>query len=487
MISKASPYVIVGGGLAGLALASELVKSGRRCLVVEAGGSAPVEDWRDLTWFDAERDKLELDTTHEYNDKLARVKALGGSCEAWEAYTPRWNRSDFKQNSSWGVGRDWPFGFEELETYYLRSERLMGVAGGKLGCRDEERSAPFPLPAFSWTRYEEEIARRSASLGVFWHDYPQARNSRPYGGRGHCNGIGVCNACPIQARWTPRAGLLPQLQASELFELSCDTVCEGFVCSGSGRVDAVVLKRGDSETVRVDCEQVVLAAGAIECSRLLLLSRRNGVGEGAFQNPAIGKGFMDHPILRVCADLSWDPGVSRQTNMLASSHSFRDFEVTSGAWGFMLNLNRRILPRLCLSAHLEMPAVEEHRVELSDKLVDRFGNPVAKLRIGNRYEGYSESEERAYREMERIAREVGGKSVSKVPLQLWACHPMGGCRISKGESEGVVDPNLRVWAMQNMYVLSNGVFPSGAAVNPSLTLMALALRLGDHLKGGAYA
>ncbi len=209
--------LIVGGGIAGLYLARELGRSGRRCVVLEAGSSRAIGDWRDLKWYDEGRDGIEVDTDHPYNEKLSWVKALGGGTEAWEGLPPRWLRRDFCTASRCGYGVDWPIGYDDLEGYYERAERFLGVAGCADNPHDEPRRTPFPLPAFQFDQYEEEIVGRAT--GFRWHHVPQARNSLAYGGRSHCNGVGTCNVCPVQARWTPSATLLPQVRSLRNFVL----------------------------------------------------------------------------------------------------------------------------------------------------------------------------------------------------------------------------------------------------------------------------
>ncbi len=485
MASRKTQYLIVGGGVAGLSLADKLSKGGREAIVLEAGSSRPVGDWRRLDWYEDDRDRLEVVSNYKYNTKLLRVKALGGSVEAWEGYVPRWNKNDFQQNSLFGVGKDWPFGFDELEPYYCEAEKYLGVAGGELNPKDEARSMPYPLPPFEWTDYEREVASRTRGMGLEWHHVPQARNSLPYGRRSSCNGIGECNMCPIQARWTPRATLVPRLLANPRVEIWSESSCCELEVDATGNPCLAVVKRSDGSVLTVEFETLVLAAGAIECARLLLLTRLNLKGrEGFWNNPNIGKGYMDHPVLRVKADVDWNAGRSRQTNILASSHSFRDFDKETGSWGFVLNLNRRILPKAWLAAHFEMPAVTSNSIRLSDEQSDLFGNPIASLRIGTDYDGFSATKARIDTVLGELARSFGGSNLIRDELQLWACHPMGGCPISAREGDGVVDANLKVWGSDNLYILSNGVFATGSSVNPTLTLVSLGFRLAERLLKG---
>ena len=477
--------VIVGGGVAGLTLACSLAEARRECLVLEAGNSSPVGDWRDLKWYDPQRDFLSVESESVYRTDFLRVKALGGSAEAWEGYVPRWNVADFRQHSLFGVGVDWPFGYEDIEPYYREAERLVGAAGNAGNPKDGPRSAPYPLPAFEWSEYEKNVEDRTRDLGVKWHAYPQARNSIPYGRRSHCNGIGSCNYCPIQARWTPRSGLLPAIRSSSYAKVLTDAVCGDLLIGEDGTLRGLQGVMRDGAPFRVLAHRIVLAAGAIDSARILLATRScMGRRDGFWRNELIGAGYMDHPIFRVQAEVGWRVGASRQTNILATSHTYRDYDRQTGAWGFALNLNRRALPQLLLAAHFEMPAIRENRICLDFDRLDFAGRPFPKLHITTNYDGFSATESRIRKTLNEVAMAAGGRNLVQHPLQLWACHPMGGCAISCSPRHGVVDADLNVWGSKNLYVLSNAVFATSAVVNPTLTLISFALRLADHLKKG---
>jgi choline dehydrogenase-like flavoprotein len=473
-------YCVVGGGIAGLFVAHRLAAAGRDVLMVEAGSAKPIGDWRNLDWYEEERDFTECDTDFPYNAQLSWVKGLGGGAEAWEAYTPRWTPYDFETNTRWGVGVDWPFGYEELEGDYAQAERFLGVAGCNDNPQDGYRSSSFPLPPFDFDVYEEQIVSRVAQLR--WHHVPQARNSVAYGGRSYCNGIGVCNACPIQARWTPSATLLPSLLRFPNVRLATDSVVTGIEASSGGLARSVTVRTRQGGEWRARFDKLVLCAGAVETSRLLLLSKSKTFPNGFLNGHGnVGKYFMDHPVLRVSGKVPWSFEDQVQTNILASSHDHREYDRAAGSWGFLVNLNSRRPGRLWIASHLEMPPDDGNRVALSEKL-DRYGRPFAKLTIHFDWHGCNGTLAKVKEVLMETASAAGGSQLAFDPFQLWACHPMGGCRIGSSAETSVVDANLKAWESGNTFILSLGVFPTGAAVNPTLTLLALGFRLTRYLQ-----
>ncbi len=473
-------FCIVGGGVAGLFMALQLGRAGKKCVLLEAGSSKPIGDWRNLTWFDPERDFTECDTDHPYKAEFSWVKALGGGAEAWEAYTPRWVEEDFQLETKYGVGIDWPFEYSEIEHFYGMAEQFLGVAGTPDNPHDAPRSTSFPLPAFEFESYEENIISRARDFA--WHHVPQARNSLAYGGRSHCNAIGTCNSCPVQARWSPSATLVPAIRAMQNVRLLTDSVVLRVEADENNSARVLHLHTKGIGNWMIRPQKLILAAGAVETARLLLLStsQRNSRG---FLNESgrVGKGFMDHPVLRISADIPWKFDRQMQTNILASSHDFRRYDPETGSWGFLVNLNSRRRGKLWIASHMEMPPCSDNQIQLSSEKSDKFGRPVARLQIRSSWQGFQATLDRCRRVLGEVTAQAEGKNAKFDPFQLWACHPMGGCPIGSDENSGVLRPDLRAWESANTYILSLGVFPTGAAVNPTLTLLALAFRLKNQL------
>ena len=472
--------LIIGGGISGLFMASRLGKAGKKCLVLETGSREPIGDWRKLTWFDDQRDQVELHSDYPYKYEYSWVKTLGGSTEAWEGYTPRWTHYDFKTQSEFGVGRDWPIGYSDLEVFYESAESFLGVAGCDDNPFDEPRGRRFPLPPFEFDVYEKGVIDRVPWLE--WHHVPQARNSRAYDGRSHCNVIGTCNSCPIQARYSPRATLVPLVEQLPNVDLKTDSHCTRIHHDEYNRATSADVVTNEHPW-KVSFDQLLLCAGGVENARLLLLSTSDKNPNGfCNQSGWVGRGFMDHPVLRVSADADWKWKGQKQTNILASTHHFRRYNQEERTWGFLVNLNSRRKDRIWIAAHFEMPSLAHNRITLSDTLIDRYGNKCPRIDIQCNYDGFERTIQHCGDQLKRIASSCGGKTIEEDPFQIWACHPMGGTVIGSDPSNSVVNSDLRTWESENTYVLSNSVYCSGSAVNPTLTLLSLGFRLAKHLK-----
>ena len=270
--------LIVGGGISGLYISSRLSDVGISSLVLEAGNCSPIGDWRKLSWYCEARDRVDVKSKFPYNEKYSWVKALGGGTEAWEGYTPRWTAYDFKTKTNFGVGKDWPIKYSDLASYYYKAEQFLGVAGEDDNPHDEIRNEPFPLPAFEFDYYERNIISRVKQLE--WHHVPQARNSIAYRKRSFCTNVGTCNSCPTQARWSPSAVLLPNLAQKRNVDILTESSCLEIISGEDNRaVECMVHTKGIG-IWKARFRNLVLAAGAVETSRLLLTSKsstnRNG-------------------------------------------------------------------------------------------------------------------------------------------------------------------------------------------------------------------
>ena len=136
---------------------------------------------------------------------------------------------------------------------------------------------------------------------------------------------------------------------------------------------------------------------------------------------------------------------------------------------------------LKISLGIEMAPVAENRIRLNEENRDPFGNPGADIQIR-----FSERDQRLWEEGERIVYDIydrlGATNITKLNDSLhWSHHHMGGTRMSAEDTDGVVDPNLRVHGTENLYVASSSVFATSGVANPTLTITALSHRLAGYL------
>lgn len=514
---------IVGAGVAGAMVATKLGRAGIRVLLVEAGPRhdpdkamermerfiAGDDPWRTEN---PGRDRFVSAGPMDYDLNQTRVKAVGGSTMHWAGYTPRFVANDFRMHSAHGIGDDWPISYEDLEPYYSEAEKEMGVAGGDDNPFASARSADFPMPAFPFGYEDRMVADAGEALGIRFHSMPQARNSVPYGNRSQCVTFSACRACPIRARYGGDIHVEIAEATGNVHVLSDATVVRLECGEGGHKVRRAVFATAPDEFHAVEARAFVIAAHGVESARLLLLSADSSHQDGlANSSGLVGRYFMEHRSQHreVHMDQPIYPG--RKGFQTILSQQFHDTDKRGEESGITISCDtshtqyRRIVGRLAresgnwgerfakeveeqmahhmdvilLRTHVEPLASVDNRVELDPDIRDTFGNPVPRL-----YYAISDYEQTGYpkgRDMiNALADQLG--AVSREPVRFhFGSHHSGTCRMGQDPRYSVVDADLKAHDVDNLFVVGSSNFVSLSLVNPTLTISALALRLGDHL------
>jgi glucose dehydrogenase len=513
--SDGARVCIVGAGAAGAVMAAELARQGIGVLVLESGpwhdvGQRPAYARRvarrENPWRTANA-ALDLYTNGgsvPYRLDLNRARGVGGSTLHWEGYTLRFRPDDFRLATHHGLGEDWPVGYEELEPYYVRAEAALGVAGLPDDPWAGPRSAGYPLPPFPFSYSDQIFAGACREVGVSFQRLPQARNSLPYGGRAQCRACATCMACPIGAKasvdlthLTPRPARVTVMPG---------TVVRRLEVGRSGRVESLLCADGDHQPRRVSAEVVVLAAGAVENARLLLLSTAPTFPRGlANGSGRVGRYFMSHPTLDVLGRLAervYPYRIGFSTAMSSQFAAPRDrrehgafaleflnnagsspahIAVSSGVWGAELRAQvaREFGRWLGIRIYAEPLPEPTRLVALDQTVTDPFGDPVPHLVYS--IEPYEQEALRRGREVaERILRAAGASEI-RVGRPWPSGHQIGTHRMGREPMTSVVDPNLRAHGVPNLYVVGSGCFVTASASPPTLTIVALAIRAAEHI------
>lgn len=525
-----STVAIIGSGIAGTAIAQHLVGLGHDVAMFEIGPECPyphVEQFeheilnlQPLKSLYVPRDLRGLDVSGDYRDSRTlpyeQMMLVGGMATRWSAWTPRFLPRNFRTRSDGGYGVDWPITYEELEPFYCRAERLIGVSGS-----DEDnplappRSAPYPLPPFELSYHDRLLAERLRGVGIHMHTVPQARVSRGYDGRAGCANIGTCQCCPIGARYSPNHHL-QRLMGSGRFTLHPNTAVRRIVADETGRVTSLVYHPGNAKTaVEHHAKTVVLAAGALESARLLLLSRSStspdGLGNrsghvgrnlmfgisynGLLEfgepnlNARIGPRTAQSYVLRETRGnhgaffkidfatnprLRWGPlgrggGDPRAEGPLVSLDARNGKEVLEAVDG-----DRRLRT---LAIHCETTASPQKYLALSDRR-DRFGDPFA--RVHHERDAFDQDSHAVVKTLFGDILHATKPKTGQLGSRFNSGHHhLGTCRMSLNPKDGVVDPFGQVHGSANLYVAGGCIFCSTSAANPTLTIVALALRTAD--------
>ncbi|MWG35729.1 GMC oxidoreductase [Halomarina oriensis] len=531
---------IVGTGPAGALVGCRLAEAGHDVVLLEAGPRFDGEDedrvrrmeefvrtgdWRGVWEMGGERDAYTSEGRH-YPLNHARVKGVGGSSLHWHGMVMRFHESDFERRTRDGVGVDWPIGYDDLRPYYAAAERELGVAGADDDPHGPPREEPYPMPAFPPSYSDSLFASACERLGVDMHSAGNARNSEGYDDAPACVGYGTCKpVCPSRAKYTAERHVA-RAEAAGATVVANAPVQRLATDANGERVVRVVYTddgpSGDGEERTVEAEQFVLAAGGVETPRLLLLSADERTPDGlANSSGAVGRYFMDHLYAGTGGVLD-DPTRQKHVGFNTSEcHQFYD-DPTAGAsgtdgsvpatdadcgpiklefvnyagpaptdvaldserWGdeLLTAVRERYGQFVEVGALVGQLPRAENRVELDPDRTDDHGNPVPRV-VWDVDDRTRRTVARANEIQEAILDELGAERRWQVGPEDTgpAFHHMGTTRMGTDPETSVVDPNLRTHDHPNCSVVSSSVFPTGGAMNPTLTIAALALRAADRL------
>jgi glucose dehydrogenase len=513
---------IVGCGPAGAVLGAALVRGGMRVLVLESGPRHPFSErpkyqrnfLRGLDPWQGLPESLDIASSRGpvyYSLQGRRVRAVGGTSLHWGAETPRFHGSDFQLRSLHGVGDDWPIDYAELEPYYVRAERELGVSGGEDPFASP-RSAPYPMPAHPYNYLDQTILRSAAKLGLRFSPMPQARSSQPYQGRSQCQACGTCHVCPIGAKASVDLTHVPVIDRSEHGLVVENVTVLRLETDAADRVRRAIYAGLDRVEGSVEASIFVIGAGGIETPRLLLLSTSRGFPAGlANRSDLVGKRFMEHVTCGSDARVEQRAYVERISFTTAACNQFWDTPARAARSGFSIQIppqlgqapvqmaergelwgdelsqyiQREFGHTIRLESPVEILPSDRNQVDLDPDLRDYFGNPAPRVYLS--FGSYEESAMQAAWEMHaRLFDAHGVTEVVRSPDLGFYGHHCGTCRMGMDASTSVVDRDLRCHDVSNLYLIGSAVFVTIGLANPTLTIAALALRLADHLLANSH-
>lgn len=514
--------VVVGCGAGGGVLAKEVGEAGLQVVVLEAGPRlTPSVDFRtDGRDFelaapavlapDPVRDRYTWHGRERFD--YTRVKGVGGSTLAYLAVVPRLHESDFRTRSEDGVGEDWPIGYADLEPYYTEVEYELGVSGpdgADASPFEPPRAAPYPTPPHELNLASLAIKRGADRLGLHLARDPLAIPTKPWRGRPACLRAGACNlGCAAEAKSSIDVTYVPQAERTGRVEIRPRAMAREIVVDGEGRARGVIYldAKGDEHEVRA--RAVVVAGNAVETPRLLLLSRSARFPTGlANSSGLVGRHFMEH--LAVAAWGRFPERVDPWRGV-QSGGSMQDFYATDPrnafARGFAIEVNCSQQWPLAAARRVGGWGVEHRqrmketfghviglatvgeqlpdprsRVTLDPRVRDGFG--LAVPRLHNRLCANDRAMLAAMRRRLREILDAAGAVEVWEPEYLpgWSAHYLGTCRMGRDPRTSVVDAWGRSHDVSNLFVADGSVFVTGGAVNPALTIMALAMRTAGHI------
>jgi choline dehydrogenase-like flavoprotein len=492
--------VVVGSGVSGLLSSWRPLQRGLRVAMLERGAlKTHAEQLADGRWEaavpGAEPNNETAPGTRPY--PWSYVYGVGGSTLHWDGAAPRFAAADFKMHSSFGVMEDWPLSLAELEPFYARAEAALGVAGApSAGPAPAELEIPGAraLPPHPLSPIDEAVAPHLRPFAPL----PQARPSRPIQGRPACCGSATCELCPVDARFSPLNGLSAVLEHPGL-DLHQQTVAARLRLGPDGEVEGVeTIAPGGGRTL-VRGKRYVLAANGIENPALLLRSGLDG--------PAVGRYLFDHghTTVKVTVREELEPGIGDSLST-GLAETFREGGFRSERSAAILSpynpgtpvsqlLREGVVAREDGKAVRSAALSRWRRTIPFDMLTEDVPQAGSRVTLSPNRDSFGLPLNRtAYLpstdyEVDGIGAAVAGLREHLAPLGVESVevgpgpaggHLMGTCRMGPAE-RGVVDGEMRHLEIENLFVAGSSAFPTYAPVHPTLTIAALALRLGELL------
>jgi len=517
-MANAYDVIVIGSGAGGGTLVHNLAPTGKRILLLERGDYVrrERENWDSRSvnvegryqtkevWKDSRGGDLHPHTNY----------AVGGNTKFYGAALFRLRKEDFGElRHHGGISPAWPITYDELEPYYTRAERMYHVHGNRgEDPTDPHASEPYPHPAVSHEPRLQQLAEDFERVGVRTFHTPlgiQIDEKNP--NRSQCIRCGTCDGFPCLVRAKSDAQVLAVDPALEFPNVSLLTnaFVERLETVPSGRAVSKVIVRRNGKREEYSAGIVVVAAGAINSAALLLRSANErhpqGLGNGS---GVVGRHYMGH-VNSVLMAVSKCPNPTIFQKTLSVNDFYfgmPEFPYPMGhisfvgkldgvalsagapaiAPGFTLDLMaRHSLDFWLTSEDLPDP---ENRVTL-----DGQGNIVLSYRPNNE-EGHTRLIAKLKQLMnEQRACPIHGRQChqglfsrnlyvkERIPL-AGVAHQNGTIRFGADPKSSALDRNCKAHELDNLYVVDASFFPSSGAVNPALTIMANALRVGDHLR-----
>lgn len=490
--------VIVGSGAGGGTLARALAGSGLRILILERGGYLPQEpeNWSARAVFRDERYRTKDVWRNARTGKAIRpyeYHFVGGKTKLYGSALLRFREKDFQayETPDGGHSPSWPIRYQDLEPWYSKAEELYSVHGDPAQDPSHPpRSAPLPYGPVPWDEYMQNLAGRLSSAGATPSPIPLGLDLKRPGGA--CIFCSTCDGYPCQLLAKSDAdvvGVRPALQDPGISLWTRARVIR--LVSQSGGPDRVDHLEVDHDGIRkrIHAKGFVLAAGAVASAALLLRSdskdHPRGLGNSSDQ---VGRNLMFHNHSGVVALHPFRTNTTRFQKSIA----LMDYYLGDEAWPYPMGMVQFLgaFPLEHQGLGRLGRYITNHSVQttcLSEDLPDP-NNRVTVAQDGVIELAYTHNNEASHRELVKRAKRVfsrAGFSVvlsKRIPMPEHAGgHVCGTLRMGGSGVDSVLDSNCRSHDIQNLWVVDSSFLPSSGAVNPSLTIMAQALRVAPQI------
>jgi choline dehydrogenase-like flavoprotein len=490
--------VIIGSGAGGGTMAHALSPSGRRILILERGGVVPREEenwspeavWKDLRyrtterWLDRRGDTF-LPYTHY---------GVGGNTKFWGSVLYRLRREDFQATEhADGVSPAWPIDYDTLEPYYDRAERLYHVHGQEGVDPTEPARGPYPYAAVPHAPRMAAIVESLRRQGL--HPSPLPLGLIRPGEENGCRLCNTCNSFPCRIEMKSDAevcGVQPAIRHPNV-EMWTNAYARRLIASPAGdRVVAVEVQH-DGGVRRVEASQFVVSCGAVNSAALLLRSASDRHPDGlANSSGLVGRRYMAH----LATMMQGFHPLRKNDIVFQKTVAINDFYLRGPDTKYPLGqiqsqgrthgvMAQTIVPWVPLGAYewwvsrgVDWLAMSEDLPRVENRVTS---DAQGRIRLHYRPNNLA-AHKRLVKETTRILHRLGFWKVMKHSHHSKnTTHQCGTLVFGRDSRSSVLDQWCRTHDVENVFVVDASFFPSSAAVNPGLTIVAQALRVADHI------
>ncbi len=522
-------FVVIGSGAAGGVVAKELAEAGFEVVVLEQGPYLKEKDFTHDEVHYVRHQGLTNDpkvqpVLFRRSEKeeaqpwkaIAYGRQVGGGTVHFAANYWRFHESDFHERSVFGdvpgsSFADWPLTYGDLEPFYAKAERDIGVSG-LAGANPFEapRSGPYPLPPMPVKSSGVLFDRGAKKLGLHPFPAPVAILSQPYQGRGACTHCGWCQwfGCEMRAKSSTLVTVIPQAAKTGRCQVRANAYVRRIQTGKDGRVTGVVYFDSKRKEVFLKAKGVVLCANGVESPKLLLLSKSNRFPNGlANSSGLVGRNLMwdnSHGVQALFEHPLHDYKSIRVTRVL---HDFYKADARRGFYGggamdarfgsfpaaFALGGLPAGTPRwgieykkalaeyfprtMMVVGHSTSLPVESNRVDLDPRATDAWGLPALRVTFDFHPDDQKTARWLWDKQIEILeaagARRIWGEYNDKPGL---SAHLMGTCRMGHDPRRSVVNAWSRAHDVPNLWIVDGSNFVTSARQQPTATIQALAYR-----------
>ena len=504
--------IVIGSGFGGAMMAHRLIEAGRDVLMLERGDwvERSQENWQpkgsmELTPHYSKETPYNMESGG-YGKVMGGTFCVGGPSVFYGCVAFRFRERDFEPmpEIQMDTGAAWPIRYSDLEPYYTKAEGILSIAGDDSGdITKPERSAAFPQEPAPLARISQRIADAARTLGLHPFNLPLAINYSRRQKEKRCVACRTCDtfACAVEAKNDVATVVVrPLLQRGLALETNMVVIR---LCLENGRIAAVeCYDKARGEVVRKTANTFILSAGAIASPHILLASELDKANSGG---ASVGCYLMRHCNAMVFGFFPRKPDPERRFHKQLAIHDYYFGDPKRPGLAKLGGIQQVATPPVELVKHhlpwglktilsplvehltgLLVMAEDQPQIDNGMKIDWSQKDPVGLPRVVVRHR-YSKRDRKACKTLvkraKRVLRKSGAWLFHTHNIKTFS-HAVGTVRMGDDPESAALDRYCRFRGVDNLYVVDGSFMPSSAGVNPSLTIAANALRVGEFLAQG---